>query len=249
MIGRRASRGSTVWTSVVLLSTLALALGLRAAPGAAAETGRSQPREAAKFYLTGLVGGSWVTGDADGTTTSGGVISGSSTASSAFGGAALGTILDIRLVDLRLELEGTGGRSFQFVQPSNVGTFTTNVDVWTLQGNFWFEYPLRRAFPDVPIIRNLAPFAGGGLGVSGLSMTTSGVGFAGTDDSYSLAWQGGFGLSYQPTPWLSFEARYQYADLGGPSVQLQGGAAQGSLDMDLGANEIIGGVRFTFSEL
>lgn len=247
MNDRRASIGSTRWTSLVLL---ALALGLPAAPGAAAETGAQQKdREAPKFYLTGLVGGSWATGDAEGTTTSGGTLSGSSDASSAFGGAALGTILDLRHVDLRLELEGTGGRSFQFVQPSNVGSFVTDVDVWTLQGNFWFEYPLRRVFPEVPVVRNLAPFAGGGLGVSGLSMTTSGAGFAGTDDSYAFAWQGGFGLSYQPVEWLSFEARYQYADLGGPSVSLQGGANQGSLDMDLGANEIIGGIRFTFSEL
>lgn len=231
--------------------TLAVScLGLFVATGAsAAGTDATSPRHAPKFYLAGLAGGSWVTGDVEGATSNGGLIAGSSSASSAFGGAALGTTLDLRHVDLRLELEGTGGRSFQFTQASNAGTFTTNVDVWTLQGNFWFEYPLRRVLPDAPILRDLAPFAGGGVGVSGLSMTTNGGGFAGTNDSTAFAWQGGVGLAYQPVEWLSFDVRYQYADLGGPSVAIQSGAATGTLDMDLGANEVIGGIRFTFAGL
>jgi opacity protein-like surface antigen len=245
MIVQSEAGGSPRWISVVVLF-----LGLCVTAGAnAAETDASSPRHAPKFYLSGLAGGSWVTGDAQGMTTGGGTIAGSSSASSAFGGAALGTTLDLRHVDLRLELEGTGGRSFQFAQPSNAGTFVTNVDVWTLQGNFWFEYPLRRVLPDVPILRDLAPFAGGGVGVSGLSMSTNGGGFVGSNDSTAFAWQGGAGLAYQPVEWLSFDVRYQYADLGGPSVTLQSGAATGNLDMDLGANEVIGAIRFTFAGL
>jgi opacity protein-like surface antigen len=46
---------------------------------------------------------------------------------------------------------------------------------------------------------------------------------------------------------LSVEARYQYADLGGAEIPLiNASGLQGTMDVDLGSNEVIGGVRFTF---
>ena len=100
-----------------------------------------------------------------------------------------------------------------------------------------------------PIVRNLAPFGGGGVGLSQISLrTTNGTDFGRANQS-KFAWQGGVGLSYQPQPWLAFEARYQYIDMGGPSVQLvSGGAPQGEVEFDLGAHELVAGVRFTFSQ-
>jgi opacity protein-like surface antigen len=215
------------------------------AAGAAAEEKR-----APGFYLTPLAGGSWATGDAEGGTITGGPIAGSSKDQSAFGGAALGTILDLGFADLRLELEGTGGRSLRFTTPSANGLYVTDADVWTLQGNFWFEYSLGRLLPDTPIVRDIAPFAGGGLGLSRISLASTDGTEWGQSESSKLAWQAGAGLSYQPLPWLSFEARYQYIDMGGATVPLYSAAGpQGELDMDLGAHELIGGVRFTFSAL
>jgi opacity protein-like surface antigen len=246
MTDRARSMVSTQWCLPLLV---VFASGLIAGVSLAEEPDDRPPRQAPRFYLSGLVGGSWVNGDATGTTTLGESISGSSSSSSVFGGAALGTTLDLRHVDLRLELEGTGGRSFDFTHPSTVNTYGTSADVWTFQGNFWFEYPLRKLLPDTPIVRELAPFAGGGVGLSGVSMKTSGGALTGSNDSINFAWQAGAGLSYQPLPWLALDVRYQYADFGGPKVPLQGGGNGGSLQVDLGANEVVGVIRFTFAEL
>ncbi|MBW2232809.1 MAG: porin family protein [Deltaproteobacteria bacterium] len=222
-----------------------LSLGLVAATAAA----DAEKKETSDYYLTAIAGGSFATGEAEGETFSGD-FAGSSHDQSAFAGAALGTILELGFIDLRLELEGTGGRSFTFTTPSSGGLYVTDADVWTLQGNFWFEYSLGRLFPNTPIVRDLAPFGGGGLGLSRVSLATTHGAEIGRSDSSKLAWQGGVGLSYQPLPWLSFEARYQYIDMGGASVPLYSGAGrQGTMEIDLGANEVIGGIRFNFSEL
>ena len=244
------SLGSKAFTRWGLGVMLALLLFIAAAAASSAGEPTEKPaREAPKYYVTGLVGGSWVTADAEGTTTTGVTIAGENTASAVFGGAALGTIIDLRAVDLRLELEGTGGRSFDFVHSSTAGSFATSAKVWTFQGNFWFEYPLRQLFPDTPVIRDLAPFGGGGVGLSGLTLATQGGAFTGRSETFAFAWQGGAGLSYQPLPWLSFEVRYQYADLGRPTIQIRdGGGETGSIKLDLGGNDVVGGIRFTFGE-
>jgi opacity protein-like surface antigen len=230
---------------------LAAALSLGASLESRAEAGSAEDGKSRwGYYVTGLAGGSWATADAAGATLAGGPIAGSSQDESAFGGAALGTIVDLGPVDLRLELEGTGGRSFTFTSPSAAGPYATQADVWTLQGNFWFEYSLGRLFPDTPVVRNLAPFGGGGVGVSGISLTTGNGTDFGRGDEAKFAWQGGVGLSYQPRPWLSFEARYQYIDMGAPTVALSSAAGlQGEVEYDLGAHELVTGIRFTFSGL
>ena len=88
-----------------VLTAAFLAIGQPArAEGGGAEDGKRKWG----YYVTGRAGGSWATADAAGATLAGGPIAGSSQDESAFGGAALGTIVDLGPVDLRLELEGTG---------------------------------------------------------------------------------------------------------------------------------------------
>jgi opacity protein-like surface antigen len=201
-----------------------------------------------KAYAIGLVGGSWATLDTSGANfATPAPISGDGTDASVFGGGAIGGVFDLGAVDLRLELEGTGGRSFDFVTPGAAGPYFTRASLWTLQGNFWFEYPLSKLWPDAPIVRNIAPFGGGGLGVRQTSIETTNGAVAGRTQKTGLAWQGGGGLSYRLSDLLSVEARYQYADLGGAEIPLVNASGlRGTMDVDLGSHEVIGGVRFTF---
>jgi opacity protein-like surface antigen len=245
----RSIQTNRILAALMASMTLSLA-GNAGAAGSETEPAEANERKGTRYYVTGLAGGAWATGAAEGVTLADGEFASSSKGQSAFGGAAAGTIFDLGWSDLRLEIEGTGGRSFRFTTPSAIGLYVTDADTWTLQGNFWFEYSLGRLFPEAPIVRNLAPFAGGGLGLSRTSLASTNGVASGSSESSTLAWQAGAGLSYQALPWLSFEARYQYADLGGPSVPLySAGARQGELGVDIGTHEVVGGIRFIFSEL
>ena len=50
--------------------------------------------------------------------------------------------------------------------------------------------------------RDIAPFGGGGLGLSRTTLTTTGPGATGRSESSTLAWQAGGGLAYHVAPWL-----------------------------------------------
>lgn len=225
---------------VALQVVVALQLGVGIA---AAEDGEKHPPG---FYATALGGGSWATGDVGGTSAGALPIGGTGHDESGFGGGAVGTILDLGLLDLRLELEATGGRSFRFATPSPGGVYQTDADIWTFQGNFWLVYSFDRWFPDMWGVRDLSAFGGGGVGISQISLATSDGLESGRSDRTKFAWQGGVGLSYRVAPWLSLETRYQYIDMGGSSVPLNG---TGKMEIDLGAHEVVGGVHFRFSEL
>jgi len=243
IISGRAGAPRILGRMIWLMAALAVA---SASPILAAGQANDQAEnEATKFYVTGLVGGSFATLDTGGATTAPPAsIAGNDSDSSPFGGAAAGAIFDLGALDLRLELEGTGGRSFSLATP---GPYATRASLWTLQGNFWFDYPLSHLFPDAPIVRNLAPFAGGGLGVRQTTLDTTGGALAGSTRETGLAWQGGGGLAYRVSERVVFEARYQYADLGGAEIPLfDAGAPAGSMEVDLGSHEVVGGVRFTF---
>jgi len=236
------SRANTTSILRICAAIAAVLLLTRAGPALAGESGT-------KLYVTGLAGGSWATLDTSGTNffATPAPIGGDGTDRSVFGGAAAGGLFDLGFIDLRLAREGPGGRTFDFVTPGLSGPYATSASVWTIQGNFWFEYPLSKLWPDVPIVRNIAPFGGGGLGVRQTSVETTNGSVFGRTRETGLAWQGGGGLSYRLTDMLSFEARYQYADLGGADIPLINSAGpQGAMSIDLGSNEVVGGVRITF---
>jgi opacity protein-like surface antigen len=242
---------TTVMTALnTVLKAALTAIVLCAGHAGADEPGQDRVRRAPRLYVTGLVGGAFAGADFDGTTPADGDFSGVGDDGSPFGGAAIGTILDLGWSVLRLELEGTGGRRFAIDVPASVNTYEIETDIWTLQGNFWFEYPLVRVWPHVPIVRRLAPFAGGGVGFSRLSVDASGGGASGASETPSFAWQAGAGIAFEASSFLFVEARYQYADLGKPSVDLaSGGNSQGRIELDFGTHEVVGGVRVVLPSL
>jgi opacity protein-like surface antigen len=211
---------------------------------ATADDGRSSPQ----IYLSGFAGGSWMQGEASGFNNVNGAPNvGTGSDASPFGGAALGVTLDLRHVDLRLEIEGTGGRSFTMLTPSGAGSYTTNIDTWTMQGNFWFEYSLGRLFPNTPIVNRLAPFGGGGVGLAQHNISTHDGNVAGQNDRSEFAWQGGVGLAVETVDKLTLDMRYQYTDFGQPTATLRNASGdQGSLGMNMGGNEFIASIRFTY---
>jgi opacity protein-like surface antigen len=213
-----------------------------------AVTSSPEAKAGERFYVSAFGAVSWGTGDADGTNSADNSdISGDDDDFSGFGGAAIGRIFHLSAVDLRLEIEGTGGRAYSFETPGGSGSYLTRDDIWTLQGNFWFDYSLSKIWPDTPFIRSLITFGGGGLGYSHHKIRTSDGNVKGSENRSTLVWQGGFGIAYEASKQIVYDIRYQYADLGGPSVNLEDASGNvGKLDMDYGANEIIVGIRHAF---
>jgi len=216
-----------------------------AASAAAAEPGDAKARST-RYYLGFLTAGSWVTADPSGT----GVTPGSDADHSFFWGANLGTQMPIfhDALDLRLELEGTNERKLNFETPGGTNGYSTHIEAWTFQGNFWFVYPLKKLWPDTPVVNRISPFGGGGVGLSRVSFDTVNGGVSGSDKSVRFAWQGGVGLSFDVVRWLTLDLRYQYIDLGKASVPLYDGVGtpSGDFEVDLGGHELVGGLRFVY---
>ncbi len=227
------------------IAVLVLATAL-ACPAFAAEADERGTR----FYTSGIIGGSWATFDAGGTNDLAGADNtGSAEDTSIMGGGAVGTILALGPFDLRLEIEAIGGRKFEYTLPSpgGSGTYAVSSNVVTLQGNFWFAYPLANLAPNLFIVNKLEVFGGGGLGLSAHDLSASDGAVSGSNRDQTLAWQGGFGLSYVVSESVAIDLRYSYIDMGGATIDLSNGAGgQGELETDIGGNEIFGGVRFTF---
>jgi opacity protein-like surface antigen len=225
-------------------ASAALAEGEMPAVEAGSEEGGSEPEgRSIDFYFGIFTAGSWATGDAAG------VASGADTDHSFYWGANLGTEFPIaKWLDLRLEFDGSNERKLSFVHDTQSGTIDSDIQAWTFFGNFWFVHPLRNEWPDVPIVNRLAPFGGGGLGLSRVTFDAQDATSSGGRKQTKFAWQGGVGMSAEITRWLTIDLRYQYTDLGKLSVPLfdGGGGAQGELEMDLGAHELIGGPRIVF---
>ncbi len=240
----RYHRARRLTLTVLVSLSLVLSGGVALGDDGAGEGGKK--RKPRRYYLNAMVGGTWVGADLTGSTnTDGAAPSTTINDQNPFGGAALGTILDLGWSDLRLELEGVGGRSYTYRFSTTSGEWVTTADSWQIQGNFWFEYGLDRLMPDTPILKNLAPFAGGGVGFSRAKLSTSGPGASGSRDNTTFAWQVGAGLAYHLTDWLVIDTRYQYADLGKTDVIVfSGGTREGKFEFDTGTNEIVGSLRF-----
>lgn len=215
-----------------------------AAPVSADESSAPRDRET-RYHFGAFAAGSFGSGDM---VRSPGA-SGTSTDTSFFWGASLGLERPFfQRMRIRLELEGTNERRFDFAIPGGAAGDEGHVEAWTFNANFWISYPLARVFPDTPIVNRLSPFGGGGVGFSRYTLEARESSASGRRQQTRFAWQGGFGVSLEITRWLSIDTRYQYADMGRVRVPLVdgGGTSQGTLEVDLGANEILGGLRFTY---
>ena len=222
-----------------------LCLGAGASADESVDGSAKKDERTTRYYLGVFTAGSWATADLSRTPGSSGKVDDSSF----FWGADLGVEFPIaRVLDLRLELEGTNERKFDFATPGGAAGDRSEIKAWTFQGNFWFVLPLKNFWPDMPVVNRISPLGGGGVGLSQITFRTLDGGVGGSNGHTKFAWQGGVGASFEITRWLSLDARYQYADLGGASATLRdaGGVPVGELEFDLGANEFLAGLRFVF---
>jgi opacity protein-like surface antigen len=147
--------------------------------------------------------------------------------------------------DVRAEIEAVGLRSYQFktdpIQPGSqtAGPILTDLDTWSVMGNFWLDVPLRGLYKPISWtsarlfgrwrLRTLKKALdrttldmGVGVGVAHLDTTTTESGTRGTGDDYNFAWQAGVGLGYQLTDRVNLSLGYRYIDPGTAKYQLSG---------------------------
>jgi len=224
---------------------LAVVIALAAPFGASAEEPEEKPARSTQFYLGVFAAGSWATADLSRST----FPDTSEDDQSFFFGASLGLERPLAgPVRIRLELDGTNERRFTVALPGGAAGDYVDLEAWTMSGNFWIVYPLAHLFPDTPIVRRISPFGGGGVGFSRMTIDVNATGLHSDYQKARFAWQGGVGATLEITRWLGLDVRYQYADLGRATATIldAGGTPQGELEVDLGANEVIGGVRFVY---
>lgn len=240
-----ASRFMSTLLGVAIACSIGAASATASDVGETTGAGAEEQERSTHYYLGFFTAGSWVTADPSGTA----VTPVSDTDHSFFWGANLGVEMPVfrDTLDLRLELEGTNERKYHFETPGGAQGYSSDIQAWTFQGNFWFVYPLKKLWPDTPVVNRISPFGGGGVGLSRNTFDTVNGTVSGSDQNVTFAWQGGVGVSFDVLRWLTLDLRYQYIDLGKQHVSLQdGGAPAGELELDLGGHELVGGLRFVY---
>lgn len=105
-----------------------------------------------------------------------------------------------------------------------------DVSAHSLMANFWWE-------PDLSGGRIL-PYAGGGVGVSFMSVDASATGTSGSSDATAFTYQLGAGVGYALTPDLVGFIDYRW--LAAPDADFDG------IDVDLGSHNLSVGLRYHF---
>lgn len=179
---------------------------LRADSGPDGGREHSQPEDARRLYVTGMVGSSLAlhgVGDSP-DMISGGLLAGGLPA----GDAALGVDIPRGWGAVRLEFEGRSGI------PSAGPSDAPRGDSWSVMANVW---------RDLPITDHLAGYVGGGLGAAGLPSAAGSRG--------GVAVQAGTGLSYAAHDRLTFDVGYRlHAATDGRALP-GGGAAVASSEL------------------
>lgn len=214
-----------------------------------------------KLYLTGIVGYSWAKGEAGGQATCPGCVtnianknSGDDWDNTVFGAGALGFDSDLGPVGLRVEMEGQGGRDYDFktdgptfvdIEPLEpvdsllAGDYKVDIENW---GMFW------NVFLDLPITDAFDLYLGGGVGfaVSNMKVRQSPTGFSDTShDDLNFAWQVGTGMAYDVAEWLTLDLGYRYVDFGQLDINLAFPLG-GDYELDLTSHDLILGVRINY---
>lgn len=152
---------------------------------------------------------------------------------------------------LRVELEGLGGRDYEFVTQGG-DRYLTDVESWSLLNNFWLDLPVHdpisRFFGRIPLLEPMSFYLGGGVGFSYTELSTSNNALSGGDDSYHLTWQVGSGFGYRLTEYVSVNFGYRYVDMGDFDYPMVNPPADtvGRFSMDLSAHEFTSGLRVNF---
>lgn len=163
---------------------------------------------------------------------------------------------------VRLELEATGLRAFEF-KTSQIQnrSFLTVSNSWSLMTDLWFDVPL--AGLDRPITslfgrnprwlkRSLAPtslYLGTGIGMAGLDVETTDNVFDAHQETYNFAWQVGGGFGYALTKFVTLGLGYRYVDQGEQETDLLiTGSPTGSFETQQRVHEFRTSLRVNVSE-
>ena len=144
----------------------------------------------------------------------------------------------------RLEVEGVRKNAFDFTDEIVVIDFpatTLNVgldDQWRVMGNVWY---------DIPLCGAKKVYVGGGIGGSGGQIEVTNGTLAGQRSYSNVAWQVGFGITWDRSERYTIDLGYRYVDYGTATVNLNtivGNNPAGSFDADLTAHQLMLAIRF-----
>jgi len=151
---------------------------------------------------------------------------------------------------LRVELEGMGGRDYEFATQGG-GVYLTNVQSWSVMSNLWLDLPVHApvswALGRVPLLDPMSVYLGAGVGIGFRDISTTNNVLSGGEDTTHLAWQAGAGFGYRLADRVTVHLGYRYFDLGNADFGLRSGPTLlGNYTLDLGAHEFISGLRVEF---
>ncbi|NNL84306.1 MAG: porin family protein [Myxococcales bacterium] len=151
---------------------------------------------------------------------------------------------------VRLELEGTWGRDYEFRTSGGDGFFT-EVEADTIIPSIWLEVPVHEPvswiFGRVPILEPLRLYGGGGVGWADIDIATTDNISSGSDSTSESATQWGAGISYDLTRNVTWSLGYRQVDLGDLEVNLMNGPTSfGTYELELDSSEITTGMEVRF---
>lgn len=207
------------------------------APAPAAE-GDQSCDEGRRWYVSGIVGGSFMTLTSGGENTlAPAANTGRATGGAFTGGGALGISMPTGNGRWRAEVEGRQ-RARLSGQTVSVGDpFFYEVqaeDGWSVTTNLWRDFP---------ITRSIDLYAGGGIGGGGYRLTVDDQVFAqGYNRVSAFAWQAGGGAIWNPNDRLAIDLGYRFFAVGTGSTPLSNpvfGGPAGAYTSALSASELL----------
>ena len=194
-----------------------------------------------QWYVSGIVGGSFMTVTSGGTNTAGGFDNTGTITDGAFtGGGAVGRSLPVDGGRWRLEVEGRERAALAGMTQSVGDPFFYDVDVtdgWSVTANAW---------RDIMLGDRWAVYLGGGLGGGGYRLTADDLITAGDSRVAEFAWQAGGGAIWRIALRLELDLGYRFFGLGTGSTPLAdtfAGDPAGVYTSSLSASEILLSVR------
>ncbi len=184
-----------------------LAVSFRPTPGRA-----EQPPT---WYLSGLVGASFMTLTSGGTNTAGGFPnSGAASQGSFTGGGAIGRTLPLERGQWRIEVEGAQRALLSGTTNSIGSPFQYDVraaDGWSVTTNLW---------RDLAITDRFGLFLGGGIGGGGYRLSVDDSLVSGYTQNSAFAWQAGGGVFWNLTDRLTVDLSYRFLAINGVDTPL-----------------------------